>query len=337
MGHFRGVKGVFDITGKIVQKYYSMNLKLVFMGTPDFAVPCLKALLDGQYDIVAVYTQPDRRAGRGQKLVAPPVKELACAHSIQVLQPESLKDDAAAEYMEGLAPDVIVVAAYGRLIPQRILSVPGYGCVNIHPSLLPRHRGPSPVATAILDGDEKTGVTIMLLDAGMDSGPVLSWQEVAIEDTDTTGSLTAKLAGLGAQLLSETLPGWISGSIKPVPQDKSRATITRILTKLDGEIDWQLSAVQQWRQVRAFQPWPGTFTKWQGKQLKIVEAVPLQPEKRGQPGKVIALTGQSAAPVGVECGEGILGLLRVQLEGKKEVSAEEFIRGQRDFAGSILP
>ena len=292
--------------------------------------------MDGQYDIAAVYTQPDRKAGRGQKLVAPPVKELASAHSIEVLQPESLKNDAVAEYMEALAPDVIVVAAYGRLIPQRILSIPKYGCVNIHPSLLPRHRGPSPVATAILEGDEKTGVTIMLLDAGMDSGPVLRQQAIAVEDTDTTGSLTSKLAVLGAQLLRDTLQLWLSGSIRPEPQDEAGATVTRILTKPDGEMDWHLSSVQLWRQVRAFQPWPGTFTMWQGKQLKIIEALPVSGEKRGQPGKVIALSGQHAAPAGVECGEGILGLRRIQLEGKREVSAEEFIRGQRDFEGSIL-
>lgn len=313
-----------------------MNVKLVFMGTPDFAVPALEALIGDRYDIRAVYTQPDRKAGRGQKLVGPPVKGIAVAHSIQVLQPESLKDDTAAEYIEGLAPDVIVVAAYGRLIPDRILSIPKFGCVNIHPSLLPRHRGPSPVATAILEGDDKTGVTIMLLDAGMDSGPLLNRKEVAIGDNDTTGSLTAKLAELGARVLRETLPEWLAGKIKPEPQDNNKATITRILTKLDGEIDWHLSAVQLWRQVRAFQPWPGTFTNWQGKQLKIIEALPLPYEKQGQPGRVVVLSGASAAPLGVECGEGVLGILKVQLEGKKEVTAIEFIRGQRDFEGNIL-
>jgi methionyl-tRNA formyltransferase len=313
-----------------------MNVRLIFMGTPDFAVPALEALIGDGYDIQAVYTQPDRKAGRGQKLVGPPVKEIAIAHSIQVLQPESLKDDAAAEYIESLAPDVIVVAAYGRLIPERILAVPRYGCVNIHPSLLPRHRGPSPVATAVLEGDDKTGVTIMLLDAGMDSGPLLSRKEMAIEDNDTTGSLTAKLAELGARMLRETLPEWLAGKIKSEPQNNSEATITRILTKLDGEIAWSLSAVQLWRQVRAFQPWPGTFTNWQGKQLKIIEALPLQHTKQGQPGKVIVFSGASAAPLGVECGEGVLGILRVQLEGKKEVTASEFIRGQRDFEGTIL-
>jgi methionyl-tRNA formyltransferase len=313
-----------------------MNVRLIFMGTPDFAVPALEALIGGGYDIRAVYTQPDRKAGRGQKLVEPPVKEIAVAHSIQVLQPGSLKDDATAEYIESLAPDVIVVAAYGRLIPERILAIPRFGCVNIHPSLLPRHRGPSPVATAILEGDDKTGVTIMLLDAGMDSGPLLSRKEVTIDDNDTTGSLTAKLAELGAQMLRETLPEWLAGKIKPEPQDNSEATITRILTKLDGEIDWNLSAVQLWRQVRAFQPWPGTFTRWQGKQLKIIEALPLQHMKQGQPGKVIVLSGASAAPLGVVCKEGVLGILRVQLEGKKEVTASEFIRGQRDFEGTVL-
>jgi methionyl-tRNA formyltransferase len=313
-----------------------MNVKIVFMGTPDFAVPCLKKLVDGGYDIAAVYTQPDRKAGRGQKLVAPPVKELAEAYSIPVLQPESLKDDAVAAYLENLAPEVIVVAAYGRMIPQRVLSIPPHGCVNIHPSLLPGYRGPSPVATAILEGDKKTGVSIMLLDAGMDSGPILEQTEAVIEDTDTTGSLTARLAETGAQLLSEALPRWLSGEIAPKPQDNDSATITRIFTKLDGEIDWSLTAEQIWRQVRAFQPWPGTFTKWQGKQLKIIQALPLDYGKKGEPGKVVSVDGPSTVPVGVECGEGLLGVLRVQLEGKKEVAIEEFVRGQRDFTGSIL-
>jgi methionyl-tRNA formyltransferase len=336
MRHFWGVKGVFDITGKIVQKYYTVSLRVVFMGTPEFAVPAMNALLNGDYDIAAAYTQPDREAGRGRKLAVSPVKELALAHSIKVIQPESLKDDSAVEYMTGLAPDVIVVAAYGRLIPQRILSLPRYGCVNIHPSLLPKYRGPSPVATAILEGDTVTGVSIMLLDAGMDSGPLLRQQETAISDTDTTGSLTMKLAELGAKLLSETLPEWIEEKIMPEPQDESRATVTRIMTKLDGEIDWNLSAPQIWRQVRAFHPWPGTYTRWQGKQLKVNEVLPFPQEKQGQPGRVIALRGSSGTPVGVECGDGILGLLKVQLEGKREITAEEFLRGQRNFTGSIL-
>ncbi|MEJ2739193.1 MAG: methionyl-tRNA formyltransferase [Dehalococcoidia bacterium] len=313
-----------------------MSSKTVFMGTPEFAVPALHAMLNGNYDIAAVYTQPDREAGRGRKLSVSPVKELALAHSIQVIQPGSLKDDAAADYMASLAPDVIVVAAYGRLIPQWILSLPEYGCVNIHPSLLPRYRGPSPVATAILEGDSVTGVSIMLLDAGMDSGPLLRQQETTISDIDTTGSLTMRLAETGAKLLSETLPDWIAGKITPEPQDESRATITRIMTKLDGEIDWQLSAQQIWRQVRAFHPWPGTFTRWQGKQLKVNEVLPLPQEKPGQPGRVITLSGISGTTVGVECGQGILGLRKLQLEGKKEITAEEFLRGQRNFAGSIL-
>ena len=313
-----------------------MSSRVVFMGTPAFAVPALYILLKGDYDIAAVYTQPDREAGRGRKLVVSPVKELALSHSVQVIQPESLKDDSAVEYMSGLAPDVIVVAAYGRLIPQRILLLPEYGCVNIHPSLLPRFRGPSPVATAILEGDSITGVSIMLLDAGMDSGPLLRQRETTISDTDTTGSLTLKLAETGAKLLSETLPEWIGGKITPEPQDESRATVTRIMTKLDGEIDWQLSAQQIWRQVRAFHPWPGTYTRWQGRQLKINEVLPLAQEKPGQPGRVIALSGTSGTTIGVECGRGILGLRKLQLEGKKEITAEEFLRGQRNFAGSIL-
>ena len=333
---FWGVKGVFDITGKIVEKYSGMKNRVIFMGSPGFAVPCLEALIRSCYQVVAVYTQPDKQAGRGRVVASPPIKELAASRGLQVHQPDSLKDAAVADQIAALASDLIVVAAYGEIIPERILVTPRFGCINVHPSLLPQYRGPSPVATAILRGDKVTGATIILLDSGVDSGPVLSQKELPVSDEDTTGSLTARLAQLGSQLLVETLPLWVEGRLKPQPQDESQASYTRAMTKGDGEIDWRLPALELWRRVRAFDPWPGCYTWWQNRRLKISQVVPLPAGGSVQAGKVIALPQPSPAAVGVESGDGVLGLLRVQLEGKREVSAEEFVRGQRSFIGSLL-
>ncbi len=331
-----GVKGVFDITGKIVENILTMKNRVIFMGTPAFAVPSLETLINSSYQVVSVYTQPDKQAGRGRKMTSSPVKELALFHGLQVVQPETLNNASVIGQVAESAPDLIVVAAYGRIIPQELLDIPGFGCVNVHPSLLPKYRGSSPIATAILHGDAFTGISIMLLDAGMDSGPILSQREVSISDEETTGSLTARLAQAGAQLLAETLPLWLEGKISPRPQDSSQASYTKAMTKRDGEIDWQLPALEIWRRVRAFNPWPGCYTWWQGKQLKVHQAVPVDGYKTGKAGKVIALHWPSPAAVGVESGDGVLGLLRVQLEGKREMSMEEFLRGQQDFIGSIL-
>lgn len=306
------------------------------MGTPDFAVPSLEALIESAYKIAAVYTQPDRESGRGRHLVASPVKQVAVSRGIRVMQPESLKGEGALEALASLAPELIVVVAYGQILPRAVLSLAKFGCVNIHPSLLPKYRGSSPIASAILQGEDVTGVTIMLLDIGMDTGPILKQTKVPISAEDTTGSLTAKLAQIGARLLLETLPGWLGGSLKPQPQDEAQATYTRQITKEDGEIDWQLSALELWRRVRAFDPWPGCYTRWKDKRLKIIQTVPVDGEKAGEVGKVIALPQPSLAPVGVVTGDGVLGLLRVQLEGKKEMSAMEFLLGQSDFLGSSI-
>jgi methionyl-tRNA formyltransferase len=310
--------------------------KIVFMGTPDFAVPALEILIENAYEIAAVYTQPDREAGRGRHLVASPVKQVAMSHGIRVMQPESLKGEDVVGELTGLAPELVVVAAYGQILPRAILNLPRFGCVNIHPSLLPKYRGSSPVASAILQGDNVTGVTIMLLDAGMDTGPVLRQTKVPVSAEDTAGSLTAKLAQIGARLLLETLPGWLEGRITPQPQDEAQASYTKQIAKEDGEIDWKLSALELWKRVRAFDPWPGSYTRWKDKRLKVIQAVPVDGEKKGEIGEVIALPQSAPAPVGVVTGGGILGLLRVQLEGKKDMSAAEFLLGQRDFIGSSL-
>ena len=306
------------------------------MGTPEFAVPSLAALLRSSYQVVAVYTQPDKKAGRGQSVAFSPVKKLALSQGLEVVQPDSLKVAGTVEKLASFAPDLMVVAAFGQILPPEILALPKFGCLNVHPSLLPRYRGASPIATAILQGDEITGVTIMLLDVGLDSGPILSQREVSISADDTTGSLAVKLAQAGAQLLMETLPLWIDVRIQAQPQEESRASYSKVITKGDGEMDWRLPALDLWRRVRAFDPWPGCYAWWRGKRLKLGKVVPLYGEKSGEPGKVIALSPPAPATVGVETGDGVLGLLRVQLEGKHEMSTEEFVRGQREFIGSLL-
>jgi len=305
------------------------------MGTPDFAIPALDSLALGEYEVVAVYTQPDRPAGRGRGLIPPPVKRAAAKYGLTVRQPLSLRQPEERESLADLSPEMIVLAAFGLLLPQAILDIPRFGCLNVHPSLLPKHRGASPVAAAILAGDEVTGVSIMLMDKGMDTGPVLAQQEAPVLPQDTTGSLTVRLAQIGAQLLMATLPLWLAGDITPQPQDNEKASYSQRISKESGSIDWHRPAVELWHRVRAFQPWPGCFTAWQGKILEVIEAIPLAGE--GEPGRVVAIEGGKPASVGVHTGEGVLGLLQLQLEGKRVMAAEEFVRGQRGFVGALLP
>jgi len=309
------------------------------MGTPEFAIPPLKHLILNQYQVVAVYTQPDKPAGRGRSLSATPLKKAALVWKLPVVQPVSLKSAEVVAQLAKFHPEVIVVAAFGQILPQSVLDIPGCRCINIHPSLLPRFRGVSPVAAAILAGDEFTGVSIMLMDRGLDTGPVLARAQIPISAQDTTGSLTAKLALIAAQLLLEILSRWSRGELTPQPQNEAEATYSRSISKEEGEIDWRLPAVGIWRRVRAFQPWPGCCTRWRGGQLKVIEAVPLPAIRALEVGQVVALTSavESKAAFGISTGEGILGVLRVQLEGKRAMSATEFLRGQRQFIGAILP
>jgi methionyl-tRNA formyltransferase len=310
-------------------------LRFVFMGSPQFAVPPLEYLLVNQYQVVAVYTQPDRPAGRGRALVSPPVKRVALAWGLPVVQPASLKEAGVVEQLAGFTPDVIVVAAFGQILPKSVLVMPRLGCLNIHPSLLPRFRGVSPVASAILAGDEFTGVSIMVMDEGLDTGPVLARAQIPISARDTTASLTAKLSWLGARLLGEVLVHRTRGELTPQPQSEVEASYCGPITKEEGEIDWRLPAIDIWRRVRAFNPWPGCYTRWRGRQLKIIEAVPLPKEGTFKVGQVVALA--SKAGFGVYTGDGVLGVSRVQLEGKQVLSAVEFLRGQREFVGAVLP
>jgi len=316
-------------------------LRVIFMGSPEFAVPSLEHLILNQYQVVSVYTQPDKPSGRGRSLSASPVKRAAATWNLPVKQTANLKRAEEVEQLADFHPDVIVVAAFGQILPQSVLDIPRYGCINIHPSLLPRFRGASPVAAAILAGDEFTGITIMLMDRGLDTGPILARAQIPIAAQDTSASLTAKLSLIAARLLQEVLVYWSKGELTPQPQNEAEATYSSPLSKDEAEIDWHLPAVDIWRRVRAFYPWPGCYTRWGGRQLKIIEAVPLPPEERVlEVGQVVALTpvtGGPQAAFGVYTGDGILGVSGVQLEGKRAMSAAEFLRGQRQFIGARLP
>jgi methionyl-tRNA formyltransferase len=308
--------------------------RLVFMGTPAFARWVLEVLWETSargWDVVGVLTRPDKPVGRGQQLGMSPVKEFAAQHAIPVQQPPTLRQPAPLADLAALQPDAIVVAAYGLILPQAVLDLPPYGCLNVHASLLPRHRGASPVTGALLAGDNVTGSTIMLMDAGMDTGPILTQASLAIEPGETAGSLTTRLAEHGARLLVDTLPRWLTGQLTPRPQDHDQATYTRLVRKEDGQIDWRLPAAQVAWQVQAYEPWPGAYTSWQGRLLKIRLASPA-PFDPGVPGTVLV----TDCEVSVVCGAGRLVLSEVQLEGKRVTDALAFARGQRDFAGSVL-
>jgi methionyl-tRNA formyltransferase len=313
-----------------------MFKRIVFMGTPSFSVPSLKALIESEYQVVAVCTQMDKEAGRGRKITVSPVKELALHHGIPVIQPAGLRSPEVVETIREFHADAIVVASYGKFLSAEILEMPPFKCINVHPSLLPKYRGSSPVATAILNGDRITGVTIMIVTEAWDSGPVLSRQEVEIDDTDTEATLSGRLARTGAELLIKTLPGWFAGKITPQPQDETAVTLTRRWTREDGRIDWKSPSVELWRRVRAFDPWPGCFTTWLGRNLKITAAIAISASTGAAPGTVIKLPANERVEVGVACGDGVLGLIKLQMEGKKEMTAQDFVRGQREFVGSVL-
>ena len=320
-------------------------MAIVFMGTPHFALPSLRALAEAGYDIAAVYTRPDRPAGRGLRPQPPPVKLLAQELGLPVRQPDSLRRPEAIEELQALAPEVIVVCAYGQILRRPVLELPPKGVLNVHPSLLPRHRGPSPIAAAILAGDPETGVTVMLMDEGMDTGPILSQRSLPISPFDTAGTLGERLSRLAAELLLETLPRWLRGEIAPQPQDESRATVTRLLRKEDGAIDWHLSAEELWRRVRAFNPWPGAYTYLDGEQLHIWEAWPLPFDSGFPPGTVVALSAEQASSVpaeagraafAVQTGAGLLAVLRAQRAGRRPLPSEEFLRGMPRIIGRRL-
>ena len=306
------------------------------MGSPLIAVPALEQLVTNKYNVVAVYTQPDRPAGRGRGLTTSAVKNAAMAMDIPIVQPENLKPPEIIAQLAAFKPDVIVVCAYGQILTKSVLEIPPKQCINVHYSLLPKHRGASPVAAAILAGDEYTGVSIQLVRMKLDTGPLLASAAIPVSPADNTGTLTSKLSIVGAGLLQEALTGWMRGEITPLEQDESKASYFGQVKKEEGEIDWSRPAVEIWRRVRAFQPWPGCFTSWKGKQLKINEAGVLQGREENEIGKVIIIPGKPEA-VGITTGGGTLKINVIHYEGKRAMSAHEFIRGQRDFIGSKLP
>lgn len=302
-----------------------MTLRVIFLGTPSFATIPLEALAsDSRYTVVGVITQPDRPVRRSGTPEAPPVKQVALRLGIPVLQPETLRDEAAVAAIAALQPDVGVVAAYGEILRKNVLALPQYGYLNIHPSLLPRWRGPTPVAGAILAGDAETGVTVMKLDAKMDSGPIVVQHREPLAADAQAGALTEALFHTGAQLLLDAMASYAAGTLTPMPQDEAAATYTRLLTRADGEIDWAQPASQIARMSRAFDPWPGAFTTWRGQPLRILAARP----HADWPGDEAPGTLLPALPfVGVATGHGALELVSVQPAGKRPMPASDWQRG----------
>jgi methionyl-tRNA formyltransferase len=303
--------------------------RVVFMGTPEFAVPGLRAL--HEHAIVAgVVTQPDRPAGRGRKLIESPVKRYAVSVGLPVIQPVRLREPDAMAQLAAWQPDVIVVAAFGQILKPALLDLPPHGCLNVHASLLPRWRGAAPISTAIAAGDAETGITLMQMDAGLDTGPILAKRAEPIRADDTTKTLTARLATLGAELLIAALPDYLAGALTPQPQDNTLATYAPQLKKEDGQLDFTRPAHELARRVRAFIPWPGAFARWNGQPLKILRAEVV--DARGEPGVVLAT---DAGPA-IACGHGALLLQEVQPPGKRPMAAHAFARGARDFIGARL-
>ncbi len=319
-----------------------MKNKIVFFGTSEFAADILQALSkDPDFSIELVVTQPDRPFGRSQTVTPPPAKRAAETLGLPVEQPESVKGEDVAKKLEAVGATVFVVAAYGKILPKRILDIPPMGCVNVHGSLLPKYRGASPISEAILAGEKVTGNTIMLMDEKMDEGPILATGEVAIKDEDDTETLRARLAKAGAELLVPTLKLYIDRHIEPKPQDHAQASYSHILTKDDGKIDWSKSAEQIERQSRAMKPWPGVYTTWKrgDKPLRLMfrKISVLSPDSKcdtsGKPGAVCKLNDGT---LGVNCGKGSILIERLQIEGKGEMEGKSFLNGYADFAGAVM-
>jgi methionyl-tRNA formyltransferase len=309
------------------------SYRMIFLGTPDFSVPTLKALHESQYEVLAVVTQPDRPKGRGRRLVPTPVKEVAGSLGYPVLQPLKIKESWFIEKIIALDPDVFVVVAYGRILPGSFLSIPRFGAINIHPSLLPRYRGPAPVQWAIINGDQETGVSTMWMDEGMDTGDILLTSKVAIKPDDTSGSLQCRLAEVGAQLLIETLTRLKSGNLVGQPQDKLGASYAPLLKKEDGRIDWTRDAKSLDALVRGMNPWPGAFTLLSGKRLKVLKAKHLEERVKEKPGTVLE---GFPGDFNVATGRGVLALKEVQLESAKRLPVRDFLRGCPVSAGTFL-
>jgi len=307
------------------------EVRTVFMGTPEFACDTLAGLIDAGLNLVGVYTQPDRPKGRGQKLTPPPVKALALQHNLPVFQPERLRRPEAVEELQALKPDLIVVVAYGQILPQSVLDIPRHGCINVHASLLPRYRGAAPINKAIVDGEKETGITTMLMDAGLDTGDMLVKKSLIIGANETAGELHDRLAKLGRETMEETLRLLLAGQLQPQAQDDALTCYAPLMKKEDGQIDWSQSAAAVHNQVRGLDPWPGAYSYFDGELLKI--ALTRVVAGSGSPGTVLKA---DADGVVVACGEGAVTIGALQLPGKRRLPASEFLRGQPLPAGTLL-
>ncbi|MES9902552.1 MAG: methionyl-tRNA formyltransferase [Sedimenticola sp.] len=310
----------------------SDSLKIIFAGTPDFSVPPLGALLDSEHRVAAIYTQPDRPSGRGRKLTAGPVKRLALEHDIPVYQPINFKAEKDIAALEAVGADLMVVVAYGLLLPQRVLDAPRLGCINIHASLLPRWRGAAPIQRAVLAGDVETGVTIMQMEAGLDTGPMLLKRTLPIAPDETGGSLHDRLSPVGAEALLEALPGIATGTLQPQLQDDAEANYASKLEKAESKIDWQHPALELDRRVRAFNPWPVAQALLDGNPLRIWESMAIAGGEGMVPGSVIACSRDG---IDVATAEGVLRIQKLQLPGKRAMSAADFVNAH-DLTGCLL-
>ena len=308
--------------------------RVVFMGTPEFAVPSLQALYDGGFEVAGVFTQPDRPAGRGKKLTACPVKQRALALGLPVFQFERIRRPEGVAQLKALAPDVMVTAAFGQILTQEILDIPAHGTVNVHASLLPGYRGPAPINWAILNGEAQSGVTLMRTDAGIDTGDLLRSVPTPIGELETAGELTERLSRMGAALLAETLPDYLAGRIVPVPQDPEKASYQPMLKKEMGAIDWSRSARDIANQVRGLNPWPCAWTDLPEGRLKLYLAKPVPSDASAGPGTVL-VSGPKEGLV-VRCGEGALEVLELQAPGGKRMTAKAYLAGKRIDAGTCL-
>lgn len=300
--------------------------RIVFMGTPEFAVPSLEALLDAGCVVVATVTRPDRPSGRGRRIAHSPIKDFSIGRGLRVLQPENIRSEGFLRDMEGLNPDLIVVVAFGKILPLELIKIPRLGCVNVHGSLLPHYRGAAPINWAIINGDNETGVTTMLMDEGMDTGPVLLTERVAIGDDDSSEDLSRVLSLAGATLLVRTVALLAGPGMELATQDEREATYAPLLTKQDGRIDWSTSAEEVRNRVRGTQPWPGAYSYSDGRLIKIQSG---RAEGSGGTARPGAVVGTSQESIRVQCGSGVFEITRLQPENKRVMSATEFLKGHR--------
>lgn len=309
------------------------SLRIVFMGTPDFSVPTLEALIEGPHDIVGVYCQPDKAKGRGKQVQAPPVKVCALAHDLPVYQPVTLKDPEVQAQLEALKPDLVVVVAYGKILPPWLIALPQYGCLNVHASILPKYRGAAPIHYAIINNDAETGVTIMHMDNGLDTGDIIQIEKIAIGPKETTGQLFERLALLGGQVINQVIEGWVAGDLKGSPQDDDQASHCGKVTKAMGHIDWTRSARDLAGLIKGLNPAPGCFTFINGKRLKIWMAQAVDSPTTSSVGTILKVDKHS---FDVATGAGILRVEEVQPDNKKRMNAGDFARGHQLQVGAIL-